>query len=109
MGAIYISNENAIKAKGKGNVLINILVCAPNKELIDYPYLSQIKDILPNLLLTGVLGVVVWSVTLLSFNPCLTLGIQIILGIFLYLFGGKVFRLEGLEYALEFLKMYRCK
>jgi O-antigen/teichoic acid export membrane protein len=145
MGAIYISNENAIKAKGKGNVLIkiqvksviicmcillgalfvsvkavalssivcvviqHILVCAPNKELIDYPYLSQIKDILPNLLLTGVLGVVVWSVTLLSFNPCLTLGIQIILGIFLYLFGGKVFRLEGLEYALEFLKMYRCK
>lgn len=86
----------------------------PNKKLLGYSYLSQLKDMLPSILLSCFMGAIVWSVTLLPIsNDWLILAIQVPLGVLIYVLGSKLFKLEMYTYLLdagkEFLNKKRLK
>lgn len=76
----------------------------PNKKLLGYSYLEQVKDIMPSLLLCTVMGILVYAVQFLGFSSEVTLCIQIPMGAAVYIVGSKLFKLESFEYILLTLK-----
>lgn len=85
------------------NVFSQIINSWPNKSLLNYSYLEQIKDILPGILLAVGMGLLVYMVELIGFNKWLTLFIQIPLGMGIYVGGSKVFRLDSYYYIKSIL------
>lgn len=82
----------------------------PNKKLLGYSYLSQVKDMLPSILLSCFMGAVVWSITLLPItNDWLMLAIQVPLGIAIYVGGSKLFKFEMFDYLLDGIKEFLAK
>ena len=82
---------------------------APNKKLIGYSYLEQMKDILPALLLSLVMLGAVLAVTLLPLGNLLTLVLQVVVGIGVYLLLSVVFRLQAFRLLLQGLKHAKNK
>ena len=81
----------------------------PNRKLIDYYYRYQIADILPNLLLSVVMGISVFAVGRLPVPVLLLLVIQVASGIAVYVGMSILFRNENFCYLLNFLKSYLKK
>jgi teichuronic acid exporter len=81
----------------------------PNKQLLNYAYLEQIKDILPSFLLTFAMSGIIISLQLLNLSPLLTLIIQVIVGACSYTLMAKIFKLECFNYLIETLKQIKEK
>ena len=81
----------------------------PNKKLLGYSYLEQVKDIMPSLLLCTVMGILVYAVQFLGFSSVVTLCIQIPIGAAVYIVGSMIFKLESFSYVLSTLKNYTRK
>ena len=75
----------------------------PNKKLLSYSYLEQMKDILPSLILSIIMGVIVYSIVLLEFSNLLTIIIQIIIGGISYIGLSYLFKLECFMYLLNII------
>jgi len=76
----------------------------PNKKLLNYPYLEQLKDILPGILLAVFMGASVSLVSLLGLPDLLTLVIQVPLGAITYILLSIVFKLESFGYLLAIIR-----
>lgn len=88
-------------------LLSQIINSWPNRKLLNYGYLEQVKDILPAILLAVIMGVIVYCVSFIGLNSALTLLIQILLGMFVYLMGSKLFKLESYNYLLDVIRNFR--
>ena len=86
------------------SVLSQIINSWPNRKLLGYSYLDQLKDMMPNILLTLAMGTAVYCVYFLKLPDPITLLIQIPLGIGFYVGGAKLFHVENFEFALALLK-----
>ena len=86
------------------SVLSQIINSWPNRRLLDYRYLDQLKDILPSILLAVFMGVCIYFVSYLGLRDVVTLLIQIILGIGIYFCGSILLKLESFGYILELIK-----
>ena len=91
------------------SIASQIINTRPNKKLLKYGYLEQLKDILPGILLAVGMGVIVYCVQFLHLNDWLTLLIQVPLGAALYFAGSKLFRLEAYTYVLGIARSYLKK
>lgn len=76
----------------------------PNKKLLNYGYLEQVKDILPSLVLSMVIGGGIMLVTIFNLSNIVTILSQIILGIITYLILSYLLKLECFMYILKTLK-----
>ena len=76
----------------------------PNKRILDYSFLAQMKDILPTVLLSMVMACCVWAVSRLGLSDFLTLLIQIPLGVAVYALGAGLMKLESFNLLRETLK-----
>lgn len=88
------------------SVISQIVNSWPNKKLLHYSYLEQMKDILPSILTAVVMGIIVYSVGLLGLNEWLTLLIQVPLGVVIYVMGSKVLKLDSFDYLLSMLRKF---
>jgi O-antigen/teichoic acid export membrane protein len=83
------------------NGLISTIINSfPNGKLLNYSYKEQWKDIMPSLLLSLVMGAVVYSVQLFGMIVWHTLIVQGFVGIILYVGMAKIFKLECFTYLL---------
>jgi hypothetical protein len=76
----------------------------PNKKFINYSYGEQIKDIILPLLLSAVMFLCVWAVTLLKLSPLATILIQIPFGIIFYLILSFLTRMSPFLKIVEIVK-----
>ena len=68
------------------SIFSQIINSWPNKKLLNYSYGEQLKDILPSLLLSLFMGILTWVIGYLTnFSDLVTLFIQVLLGVFIYL------------------------
>ncbi len=81
----------------------------PNRKLLQYGYLEQLKDILPSVLLSGFMGGIVYAIGFLSLPITLMLVIQTVAGMVIYVCGSWLMHLEGFDYVTEVLKNIRKK
>ena len=80
--------------------LIGILVNVPsNVRLFNYNLVEQIIDIMPNLLMALVVGVVTYLVTLINIHCFFILIIQMVVSIIVYLFLSVIFKNDNLDYV----------
>lgn len=86
------------------NFCSQIINTWPNKKLLNYSYLDQLRDIMPSLLLSVIMALIMNTVQLLGFNNFVTLGIQAIVGAFIYLSGSAVLKFDSLSYCVSFFK-----
>lgn len=91
------------------SVASQIINSWPNKKLLDYGYLEQLKDILPGILLAVLMGICVYPIQKLGFNDAITLCLQVLVGIIIYLGGSILFKLESFEYIWNMVKQYMLK
>lgn len=78
----------------------------PNKKLLNYGYFEQFKDISENMILSVIMGAIVYCVSFLNLSNILTLVIQVLLGVIIYILGSILLKLESFEYVLGILKSF---
>ncbi len=76
----------------------------PNRKLLNYGYLEQLKDILPGIGLAVVMGGCIYFVGLFPLPIILILIIQVVSGALIYITLSAVLHLESFEYLLKILK-----
>ena len=84
--------------------LSQIINSWPNKKLLDYGYIEQIKDILPSIFLAVIMGLGVFCVQFLELGNLLTICLQVILGMVIYIGGSVIFKFEEFEYIYKMIK-----
>ena len=86
------------------SVLSQIINSWPNKRLMNYSYLEQLKDMLPQIGVSIFMGAIVLGVQFIGLKSGLTLLIQISLGIFIYVACSKLFHIDSYEYIVSTVK-----
>ena len=100
----------AIAMTGAFTTLISCFINAsPNKKLIGYSYLEQMKDILPSFAAAVVMLVAVLAVEVLKLNVLLTLVLQVLVGVVVYMLISVAVRLEPFRMLLNVLKEIKKK
>lgn len=88
------------------SIISQVINSWPNKELLDYSYPDQLRDIFPSLLLALAMGVCVYFVKYLGLSDWPTLLIQVFLGAAIYIAGSRLFRNDSFEYVLHLLRQF---
>lgn len=104
VSTMWISVEAMALSLVASSVISQIINSWPNKKLLGYSYLQQLRDLLPALVLTVVMGAVVYCVSFLPIAASLMLLIQVVLGVAIYLCGSIIFKLESYQYILNKIK-----
>ena len=86
------------------SVLSQIINSWPNRKLLKYGYLEQVRDFAPGILLAVLMGICVHFVEYMSLPMIVTLVIQIVLGSIIYIVGSAILKLEEFQYLLEMIK-----
>lgn len=76
----------------------------PNRELLDYNYLDQLKDILPNILLAVFMGFCVMQLEYFGLSDVVTLLLQTVLGAVIYIVGASITKNESYYYLLSIIR-----
>lgn len=97
----------AIAIGGAVSTLISCFVNAhPNKKLLNYSYLEQMKDILPEMILSFAMGMAIYPISFINIPDILLIIIQGICGIFIYCLLAWLFKLESFLYLMHTIKLY---
>ncbi len=80
------------------SVCAQIINAWPNKKLLGYGYVDQIKDIMPGILLAVFMGICVYPISFLQLPSAVILIIQVLAGAAIYLGGSRILRLEAFRY-----------
>ncbi len=75
-----------------------IINTSPNKKLLSYGYVEQVKDILPSILLAVGMGVCVYFVGYINIPVIIKLCLQVVVGIIIYISMSALLHLESFEY-----------
>lgn len=91
------------------SVLSQIINSTPNKKLLNYSYIEQLKDMLPQISLSCVMGAAVYCIKFIGLNDIVTLAIQIITGAAIYIAGSVVFKIDSFNYIISIVKGFTFK
>lgn len=106
---IFISVKAVALSVLVTNIISQIINSWPNKKLLKYSYLNQLKDILPSLLLATCMGIIVYSMNNILINPVALLAIQILLGLTIYITGSIILKFESYFYICNTIKAIYLK
>ena len=82
----------------------------PNKKLLKYGFVEQMKDFLPSFILSVVMGGGVYALSnIMRFSPILQLPVLVVAGACFYLGMAKLLGLECLDYIVQTIKNRRRK
>ena len=104
VGIILLMLTVNISVKAMACSLLASSVCSqiinswPNKKLLGYSYLEQLKDIFPNIILAVVMGILILPISAIRLSPIITLLMQVTLGVAIYLVGSIVTKNESFKY-----------
>ena len=99
----------ALGMVGSG-VISSFINSYPNKNLLNYSYFEQMKDILPSVILSTIMGVIAYSIVFLGLSDLITIILQIIVGGITYILLSYIVKLECFIYLLNIvLKRKRRK
>ena len=109
VSTMFISVEAMAVSLLVTSVLSQIINSWPNKKLLNYSYLDQVKDMLPQILLSAFMGVIVYCVSFIGLSDVFTLLIQVPLGIMIYVGGSYLLHIDSFDYVVGIAKSYFYK
>lgn len=86
------------------SVLSAIVDMIPNKKLLGYSILQQIKDMAPSFIMSAIMFAVVWALSFLSINIYLLTVIQVAVGIAIYIALSAIFKVDSFKYIINIVK-----
>lgn len=86
------------------SVINTIINARPNVELLAYGYREQARDLLPTLAISLLMGVTVWAMQFLGLSVAVTLTLQVISGLLLYVGTSWLLRLEPFLYGVALFR-----
>ena len=94
--------------------LISCLIAAvinawPNRRLLGYSLLEQLRDVLPALMLSGIMGAAVWSLGFLGLPDLPLLAAQVCAGVLIYAGLSAVLGLDSFKYLLGAVRRRRSR
>ena len=104
--AVFCFNSPiAIAMTGIFTTLISSFVNAfPNKKLIGYSYFEQIRDLLPSLLVSGIMFGAVYAMSFIKLPNIVILIMQVFAGVVIYIALSAIFRLKGFRFLMSKIK-----
>ena len=79
-------------------IISSFINAYPNKNLLQYSYIEQLKDIVPSFLLASVMGGIIYTFIFLGLSPLITILLQIVFGILIYFSLAKILKFESYIY-----------
>ena len=101
---IFISVEVMACSYVVTTVLSALINAYPNRKLLGYGYGEQLADIAPSFLLSMGMFVVCYTMTFMGFSDLITIILQIVVGISVYIGGSLLFRLKNFYYVWNIVK-----
>ena len=89
------------------SVLSQIINSWPNRKLLNYGYLEQVRDFAPGIIWAVFMGLCVYIIGYIPLNDGATLIIQIIVGAAIYIGMSAILKLEEFEYLIGMIKSFR--
>lgn len=90
------------------SIISSFINAAPNKKLLGYSYLEQLRDIGSSILLSITMGMIIYPIIFFRFSNILTIFFQIIIGITVYIFLSYMFNVRAFNIFIStFLKLKR--
>ena len=86
------------------SVLNQIINSLPNRKLMNYSYLEQLRDMFPQICLSLFMGAVVFSIQYIGLSAAVTLLLQVPVGFAVYILGSKLFHIDSFEYIISTVK-----
>lgn len=86
------------------SVVSQLINAWPNRKLLDYPYVHQLKDMLPSILLSCLMGLCVYPIQWLGWSDWIVLPLQVLCGASIYVLSSLIFRLDSFDYLLSTAK-----
>lgn len=86
------------------SILSQIINSMPNKRLMNYSYIDQLKDMFPQICLSIGMGIIVYCIKFTGLNDIVLLFVQIPVGVTLYIAGSRLFHIDSFEYLLSTIK-----
>jgi O-antigen/teichoic acid export membrane protein len=109
VSTMFISVEAMALALPVTSILGQIINSWPNRKLLDYSYRAQLLDMLPQIGLSAVMGVIIFLIQFLRLSDVATLLIQVPLGALIYIVGSKLLHIDSYEYVKGLIKSYTKK
>ena len=106
---MFISVEAMTYSLLVTSVLHQLINSWPNKKLLGYGYLDQIKDMLPQILISVVMGAIVYGISFIPLPTWVLLIIQIHVGIIIYFGFSVFFKIDSFVYLKNNLKSFLKK
>lgn len=106
LSTVFISVKAMAYSMLFTSIASQIINSWPNKKLLNYSYINQLIDIMPSLLLSSLMGTIVYCLNYFEFNLIHLLATQIVLGIIIYFIGSIFFKLEPYIYIANSVKSY---
>ena len=108
LALLFITYRISVMAMGYSllvsSVLSQIINSWPNWKLLDYHYTEQLRDILPNILLAVFMGGCMWLAGAFPLPVLLSLAVQALVGIGVYLAGSVMLKLDTFDYLWNVVK-----
>ena len=90
-------------------VISSFINASPNKKLLGYSYIEQIKDISPAFALVIPMGGIIYAINLIECHLLLTIALQILIGPIIYFGLARIFKLERFDYIVKTIQEFRKK
>ena len=86
------------------NVISQLINSWPNKKLLDYSYLEQVKDFVPSILLAVFMGACIYPIEILGLSDIVTIILQVVCGVIIYVSGSIILKLEEFQFLWSLVK-----
>ena len=88
-------------------VICTFINAYPNRRLLGYTYLMQLRDIAPSCVLAVAMGAAIYPLSLLGLGSLLTMTLQIVSGLIFYIAFAYLLHLNAFAYVIETLQSAR--
>lgn len=85
-------------------LLSQIINSWPNRRLLNYSYIEQLKDILPSIIAAVLMGAIIYPIHYLPMLDIVILVIQVVVGLLTYISLSVVFKIDSFHYILGFVE-----
>ncbi|SEH65355.1 Membrane protein involved in the export of O-antigen and teichoic acid [Ruminococcus flavefaciens] len=104
LATMFISVKAMVYGVLVSSIISQVINAWPNKKLLNYSYLEQVVDMIPQIIASAIMGGVICLINFIDMNYILMLAIQVPLGVAVYILCSKFMHIDSYEYLMDTLK-----
>ena len=102
LATMFISVKAMVYGVLVASIISQVINAWPNKKLLNYSYLEQVADMIPQIIASTIMGAVIYLINLVDIHYLLA--IQVPLGVIVYIICSKLMHIDSFDYLLDVIK-----